>query len=1192
MKNELYNKLNNNSSIKLIISKSKTASTASSNKDEPQNQKENNWENLLLTFFTTINSIDNQIENIRSNLKYLKNFSSENLFDYLDNTSKKCLTLNDFKIFLQSNKIPFVDKNLRKFIHNFDKDNDFSINFKEFLGIISPKKEEIKKEQKESNIQKKGEVNLIDDEIKKIFGELIIGELNFVEKFYELTQNIRNCKEFTTYEAFTKIVGVEKYINSQNLGNFLKNKGLKITDKELTQLMFRMDSDNDGLISYDEFKGFFMPLNEIDDFKYKDYKEKNSYLKFYNEDKYIINDKIDKNEKKDKLEFKYGKNEKDLKIDLQLKINSIKINNNKNINLNNKDIKDNKNEINFKQKDNYNLKFGPKNIEIKGTKLLNKNEDIQNVSNLFNDKQLIYDKSIIIDNQINQIKENDNNKDIIFNKKIIKRNSKNLQINLVANKSKDDSLKKRSNNNLLYETQSILNYTTYVRKEKGNDYKNEINNNKTNNNNYNYKIDINNNYNTNINNNKNYIIKTPIKIKENENLKLINDNNFNKGEKFLDTFLNFDYSRISNKDKNNGQYYFKQNQKNKILDYLENNKIEENKNNSNYFKNSFINYEKEKPELIKNNSMHNSEYIYDKKASNNIESKTNKNNSQNLNLQDNKSEAKKVNIKKEKNEYKYFFEEEENNIHNKNNINSKYNNSSVSINTYKADNDYGKYISHNYEYYKKLINDQKKFDLNNPLKNNYMNINFKQNKTSIEQHYLDSLENSPTLDPTEFSKINNKNKFQYKNKLTRNIKSQNNESINNSYKTKEILNNSMINFNFNEKKSKLNKTILDKEENDNQNRSCILFNNNDKNYLSNEENKYNEGKINYKNFNKINENKYKYRNNYCSIRCPKCHCIKENIKEIKEEENEYYNFLKKNINLINKNKHSLLPENIFKKTNNLNLELNYNDSSKTNNNSFYLESSQIHNNLIINKINNNNHYNNNINHKNNELNDKNNKYSSFYNLLLGFIKQDNSIENIRQSLSLREDANLTDLFDLFDHSSNQLISSMDFLETLKVLGLIVEKDEIKFLFRRFNKNLNEYFEFEEFCEIILPKKYSSAKIMNEKQVNRNFYEISEETKKIICSLFKNIIEAEKSNENYRKSIGESGEYSGFDLFNKIKKNYSIGIYKEDIAKFMSKNNYMLSNFEIEFLMERFDKNKDGMIDYKEFLNEISSIDEL
>ena len=33
--------------------------------------------------------------------------------------------------------------------------------------------------------------------------------------------------------------------------------------------------------------------------------------------------------------------------------------------------------------------------------------------------------------------------------------------------------------------------------------------------------------------------------------------------------------------------------------------------------------------------------------------------------------------------------------------------------------------------------------------------------------------------------------------------------------------------------------------------------------------------------------------------------------------------------------------------------------------------------------------------------------------------------------------------------------------------------------------------------------------------------------------------------------------------------------------------YKINSSEIELLMERFDKNKDGMIDYKEFLNEIS-----
>ena len=51
----------------------------------------------------------------------------------------------------------------------------------------------------------------------------------------------------------------------------------------------------------------------------------------------------------------------------------------------------------------------------------------------------------------------------------------------------------------------------------------------------------------------------------------------------------------------------------------------------------------------------------------------------------------------------------------------------------------------------------------------------------------------------------------------------------------------------------------------------------------------------------------------------------------------------------------------------------------------------------------------------------------------------------------------------------------------------------------------------------------------------------------------------------------------------------MGIYKEDIANFMKKNKYILTNRENELLMERFDKNKDGLIDYKEFLNQISPI---
>ena len=93
-------------------------------------------------------------------------------------------------------------------------------------------------------------------------------------------------------------------------------------------------------------------------------------------------------------------------------------------------------------------------------------------------------------------------------------------------------------------------------------------------------------------------------------------------------------------------------------------------------------------------------------------------------------------------------------------------------------------------------------------------------------------------------------------------------------------------------------------------------------------------------------------------------------------------------------------------------------------------------------------------------------------------------------------------------------------------------DDIKFLFRKFNKKINEYIDFEEFCEIVLPKKYSNEKIMSEKgsptggRNNRYHFEILEETKKILGLLFKNIIDGEKSNEKFRKILSENEDHSG------------------------------------------------------------------
>ena len=98
------------------------------------------WLCSLLSYFMNIKTIDDNIELLRVSLCSQPNFSPYKLFHFLDKNSKEFLFLNDFIKFLEEMRIPFEEKYLRIFIHNFDKDGDFSINKKEFLGLISPKK--------------------------------------------------------------------------------------------------------------------------------------------------------------------------------------------------------------------------------------------------------------------------------------------------------------------------------------------------------------------------------------------------------------------------------------------------------------------------------------------------------------------------------------------------------------------------------------------------------------------------------------------------------------------------------------------------------------------------------------------------------------------------------------------------------------------------------------------------------------------------------------------------------------------------------------------------------------------------------------------------------------------------------------------------------------------------------------------
>ena len=292
------------------------------------------WLNTFLSYFKTIKTYDTEIESFRSSISSIPEFTPLSLFTYLDKNLKSFLSLNDFKSFLSSENVSFDEIKLRKLIHNFDKDGDFSLNLKEFTYLIQSKRKKIKNEYF-PNL--KLELN---QEIKNDLKTILEKEMDLIKELNDIAKEIINSENFSTYEAFTLIVGKEKYITKKNFGKFLNDNYMEISDEDVEQIMFRIDADNDDKISYEEFKEIFFTLND-DNF----YNNKN------NTNNEIANKYLNLEEEKENNIYE--------KIEEQNEENNFNDNNNYNYNIN-QDEEDNKN---IEEENNKNIEEDNKNIE-------------------------------------------------------------------------------------------------------------------------------------------------------------------------------------------------------------------------------------------------------------------------------------------------------------------------------------------------------------------------------------------------------------------------------------------------------------------------------------------------------------------------------------------------------------------------------------------------------------------------------------------------------------------------------------------------------------------------------------------------------------------------------------------------------------------------------------------------------------
>ena len=1137
----------------------------------------------------------------------IPDFDSKLLFKEIDIDTKDYINSLDLINYLKKLSVNYNEQVIRRLIQQYDKHSQFKLIYEDFNSMIAPYN---KNEKEEKNNDKISDKNLL-------FQKILKNEFQLILTINEMISNIKNCENFITYEAFMSISNNEKNIDKNLMKNFLESK---YSEEDINFLIYYLDMNNDGLITYDDFEDFFVSLEIVQN---EDYNNKNKNINNIinkdNKNNIIINDDISnkiieekKNSiynkidisKKEKNEFvnsykKSEEEEEDNSYNNKLKYQNKKYN---------FDIEENKNDL-------YKLNYNLNNININN---INSEKD-----NIINETKEI-PKNKYKDKDINEIVNS-------INKKIKENNEYKVNDNDYDSylKNKYNSYQEKVDSNITEDSHQIYLYGEKINKK--NHYDNKKEENQTENNNPEKKEEK---YNSLITNNikiKKYIINEQISnkdINQSNNTKSDNNIKFNnnyKTEEKRDYYYNSTSNYIKNNDiKDNSNYEKKNNIDNKNENkFIKGNIKESNSNNDFNYSNSnkeLENYQNINEDLEYNNKNNNNSYnIINNEYNNNCYSSNNYsgnfsstdyNKSDNFINENNLNNSQKNNI--EQNDYK---------------INLKELNSNHGYNIQKENIQYIKNDNKNNENKKKIDNIlsiQKNTNIEIKKDINYINKNNEKNKLKEllqldkNNNYEKDFNNIKEININENNNINPNNSqsshshriningslFTCKGNLS--VKTNTKDSDKEEYKLKnDNINNHLIY----EKKTELknnedpfsleiNPNINEQSQNDLsiEEENEIDFNIDNNNYnINNYEQKnkftYFRDKIQNEDKDKIN---YKVKNT---------EKFEDNIPKTKIDYLGYFYDIDKN----NKDKNYIKTENLPYNLNEF-LEDKYKNNIKKQQKNYAIENKKI-------KINLNNHYlnekessssineynynndeqfmlnlqeSNAINH-NKEYISNNNSIILFLDYTDNILKNENICYILKETLSLREDITFKELFCLFDYHQNKNISIHEFKKVCKnILSLYPTSDQIKLIFNRYDINKDEKLDLKEFLNMISPiKKEYLGILFGDKKIQKPFHsELSDKSKKILVNLMKTII----LNETNYYEIREKMKNENFSInyvwnnllgFSKNKKNLNI----KEFGNFLKNNSYNLTSYEIEVIFKKFDFDKDEFISFDDFNHE-------
>lgn len=208
------------------------------------------------------------------------------------------------------------------------------------------------------------------------------------------------------------------------------------------------------------------------------------------------------------------------------------------------------------------------------------------------------------------------------------------------------------------------------------------------------------------------------------------------------------------------------------------------------------------------------------------------------------------------------------------------------------------------------------------------------------------------------------------------------------------------------------------------------------------------------------------------------------------------------------------------------------------------------------------------------------------------IRMSREIERKKNDLALRHDFNLIDAFRVFDKHDFGYVTLSDLEDSFRNLGFYSTTDEVYLLIKHFSHLQNSRLSFADFSELFSPKQDEYSRILrNRNALNVSYNErlrvFSRETLELFLATFRLIFDAETLAERVRQRLSRMPEFSLHQAFVAVDKDRNGFITIDEFQNILNAHGIFATGKDLQILLEKYDKNRDGRVTYSEFVEEVT-----